>query len=126
MDVAEGEDPPDPNETRMVTSDGIISGETMVQDFIRPDVIQSNKTGVLVALPQEHGHTIYRRTSKLTALGFEPIMNMIELVEEQEALLERVAKNTPRRRKQTLSVTGVDFNYGYYSFGNDNFGVFDV
>ena len=51
---------------------------------------------------------------------------MIELVKERELLLERVANNTPRRRKQTLSVPGVDFNYGYGSFGTDNLGVFDV
>ena len=126
MDVAEEEEPPAPNETLMVTADGIFAGETLVQDFISPAVLQANETGVLVALPREHGHTIYRRTRKVTALGFEPIMNMIELVEEREALLERVAKNPPRRRKQTLSVPGVDFNYGYGSFGTDNLGVFDV
>ena len=127
MDVdEEEEEPPAPNETVMVAEEGIFAGETMVQTFVSPAVLQANETGVLVALPRGTSYRgqRFRRTRKVTALGFEPIMNLMELAEERDALLEMVAKKPPRMRRQTLSVPGIDFQYGYGDFGIGNVGVY--
>uniref|UniRef100_A0A6U6DSM2 Uncharacterized protein n=1 Tax=Odontella aurita TaxID=265563 RepID=A0A6U6DSM2_9STRA len=126
VDVEEEEEPPAPRDTLLVAADGILAGDTMRQNYVSPAVLQANETGVLVALPRDHGHVRYVRTRKVTALGFDPIMSLLELDIERETLLEEVAKNPPRRRKRTLSVPGVDFNYGYGDFGIGNAGVFDA
>jgi hypothetical protein len=52
-------------------------------------------------------------------------MNIIEMDHELEVLLDYVAKHPPRRRTQTLSVPGIDFNYGFGDFGAGNTGVYD-
>jgi len=118
VDVADEIEPPPPNETLM--SEVILAGEKLRQDFVSPAVLQANEAGALVRLPGREGK--YVRTRRVTALGFEPIMNLIELNEERDALLDWVAKNPPRQRKRTLSVPGITYNLGH--FGTNNSGVF--
>ena len=127
IDVADEEEPPAPNETALTLQHMVTTGETLQQPFVSPAVLQANETGALVMLPRRgpDGRRRYRRTRQLTALGFEPIMNIIEMDHELEVLLEYVAKHPPRRRTQTLSVPGIDFNYGFGDFGAGNTGVYD-
>lgn len=127
IDVADEEEPPPPSETALTLQHVVTTGETLSQPFVSPAVLQANETGALVMLPNRgaDGRRRYRRTRRLTALGFEPIMNIIEMDHELEVLLEYVAKHPPRRRTQTLSVPGIDFNYGFGDFGAGNTGVYD-
>ena len=116
-------EPPAPNETIM--SEVILAGETLGQNFVSPAVLQANEAGALIRIPGREGQRPrYARTRRVTALGFEPIMNLIELHNERDALLDWVAKNPPRRRKRTLSVPGITTNIG--SFGNNNSGIYDA
>lgn len=121
----EGEiEPPQPYETAMTLSNMILTGESLVQNYVSPAVLQANETGALVVTRDRQGHQRYVRTRKVTALGFEPMMNVIEMERERELLLEWVGKHPPRRRHRTLSVPGIDFNYA--SIGTGNAGVYGM
>jgi hypothetical protein len=126
VDVLDEEEPPAPYETSLTLNHIITTGESLQQPFVSPAVLQANETGALVMLPSRgaDGRRRYRRTRRLTALGFEPMMNVIEMDNEREVLLDWVGKHPPRRRTQTLSVPGIDFNYGFGDFGVDNSGVY--
>lgn len=39
-------------------------------------------------------------------------MDIVRMEEERDILLDWVSANKPRRRHRTLSVPGIDFNYG--------------
>ncbi len=119
IDVANEVEPPQPHET--LIADVILAGETYRQNFVSPAVLQANETGALVQV-REAGRTKYVRTRKVTALGFEPIMDMMELQDEREKLLQWVEKNPPRQRKRTLSVPGITIPG--QNFGNNNSGVY--
>merc|ERR1712232_1103782 len=108
IDVGDEEEPPAPNETMI--SELIPTGDSMKQRFVSPAVLQANETGALVRV----GRGRYVRTRKLTALGFEPIMNWLEMSREREILLDYVARSPPKQRTRTLSVPGIDidFNFG--------------
>lgn len=116
-------EPPAPYETSMTASNLIAAGETLVQPFISPAILQANETGALVLSRNSEGYQVYRRTRQVTALGFEPILSDMQLVDEREVLLDWVGKNPPRRRHRTLSVPGIDFNYGA-GLGTGNAGVY--
>jgi hypothetical protein len=109
----EGEvEPPGPGETSISLTNAIAAGDTMFQSFVSPAVLQANETGALYLARSATGEHVYVRTRKVTALGFEPIMDAISLDREREFLLDHVSMNPPRRRTRTLSVPGVDFSYG--------------
>eukprot|EP00557_Chaetoceros_sp_GSL56_P012176 CAMPEP_0176484188 /NCGR_PEP_ID=MMETSP0200_2-20121128/4321_1 /TAXON_ID=947934 /ORGANISM="Chaetoceros sp., Strain GSL56" /LENGTH=1370 /DNA_ID=CAMNT_0017880645 /DNA_START=72 /DNA_END=4187 /DNA_ORIENTATION=- len=116
----EGEnEPPAPNETLM--SEVVRVGETWRQNYVSPVVLQANEAGALVQV-RKNGRTKYVRTRRVTALGFEPIMDMIDFTNEREALLEWVERNPPRTRKRTMSVPGFGLNLG--DFGSHNRGIY--
>lgn len=122
----EGEiEPPAPYETSMTLSNMILSGDTMIQPFVSPAVLQANETGALVLTRTQDGRQRYVRTRKVTALGFEPMMDFITMEREREILLDYVGKHPPRRRNRTLSVPGIDFSYGA-NLGTDNSGVYGM
>jgi len=121
IDVSDEIEPPAPKETMM--SEIVLAGETLRQKYVSPAVLQANEAGALVRLPDQYGRSRYVRTRKVTALGFEPIMTILELDEEREKLLDWVAKNPAKTRHRTLSVPGIDFNYGYGDLRGS--GVFD-
>lgn len=112
-------EPPAPNETLM--SEVVRVGETWRQNYVSPVVLQANEAGALVQV-RKNGRTKYVRTRRVTALGFEPIMDMIDFTNEREALLEWVEKNPPRTRKRTMSVPGFGINLG--DFGSHNRGIY--
>jgi len=125
VDVADEEEPPQPYETSLSRTDVVTAGETLRQPFVSPAVLQANETGALVMLPRgPDGNHRFKRTRRLKALGFEPTMDWSEMAQEREILMEWVGRHPPRRRKRTLSVPGVDFNYGYGDFGFGNTGVY--
>ena len=103
----------------------VSTGDTVVQPFISPAILQANETGTLVLTRDAAGKKKYERTRKVTALGFEPIMGFIEMERERELLLDWVGKHAPRRRHRTLSVPGIDFRYGA-GFGTGNTGVYGL
>ena len=125
IDVIGEEEPPAPFETSLTQQHVITTAETLRQPFVSPAVLQANETGQLVMLPRgSDGRNRYIRTRRLPALGFEPTMDWTELNRERDVLLDWVGKHPPRRRTQTLSVPGIDFNYGYGDFGSGNTGVY--
>ena len=125
IDVADEDEPPPPFDTTLNRTDALTAGDTFQQDFVSPAVLQANETGALVSLPRgADGRHRYVRTRRVTALGFEPILNQFEMEQEKEILLDWVGRHPPCRRKRTLSVPGVDFSYGYGSFGVNNEGVY--
>lgn len=123
VDTEDEVEPPAPYETAMTLTNMISTGETLVQSYVSPAVLQANETGALVMRRDALGNQRYVRTRKVTALGFEPMMGVIEMERERELLLEWVGKNPPRRRHRTLSVPGIDFDYGS-RIGTGNVGVF--
>lgn len=127
IDTAGEMEPPAPYETAMTSSNLITTGESLVQPFISPAILQANETGALVVSRDQYGAQVYRRTRMVTALGFEPIMNQLQMDVERELLLDWVGKNPPRRRHRTLSVPGIDFTYGATgAFGAGNAGVYGM
>lgn len=116
-------EPPEPYETAMSLSNAVQSGDTLVQSFISPVILQANETGQLVLTRDAQGKQKFVRTRKVTALGFEPIMDVIRMEEEREILLDWVARHQPRRRNRTLSVPGIDFNYGTIGPGTGVYGM---
>eukprot|EP00554_Chaetoceros_debilis_P011471 CAMPEP_0194106304 /NCGR_PEP_ID=MMETSP0150-20130528/6354_1 /TAXON_ID=122233 /ORGANISM="Chaetoceros debilis, Strain MM31A-1" /LENGTH=1671 /DNA_ID=CAMNT_0038794413 /DNA_START=184 /DNA_END=5196 /DNA_ORIENTATION=+ len=119
VDIEDEIEPPQPHET--LISEVILAGETYRQNFVSPAVLQANETGALIQI-RERGKSKYVRTRRVTALGFEPIMNIMELQNEREKLLEWVEKNPPRQRKRTLSVPGITIPGS--DFGSNNVGVY--
>ncbi|GKY98530.1 hypothetical protein MPSEU_000810000 [Mayamaea pseudoterrestris] len=107
-------EPPAPHETTMTLSNLINTGDTLIQPFVSPAILQANETGQLIFARDIAGRVVYRRTLGMAALGFEPIMTESELLMERELLADFVGKNPPRRRNRTLSVPGIDFSYGTY------------
>jgi hypothetical protein len=119
----EGEiEPPAPYETAMTLTNMVSAGETLVQPYVSPAILQANETGALVLVRDARGSR-YVRTRQVTAIGFEPILNVIQMETERDLLLEWVGKNPPRRRNRTISVPGIDFNYGS-TFGTGHSGVY--
>ena len=126
-DLSNEEEPPAPYETLLSQQHMVTAGDTLTQPFVSPAILQANETGALILSRSARDGTLrYVRTRRIRALGFEPTMNWSEMQEEEEVLLEWVGKHPPRRRHRTLSVPGVDFNYGSSqpSFGTGNTGVY--
>jgi hypothetical protein len=127
LDVTGEDEPPAPHETILALRDMVTAGETMRQPFVSPAILQANETGALVLTTSGDpgGHLRYVRTRRLTALGFEPMMDWIKMEEERTVLLDWAAKHPPRQRSRTLSVPGLDFQYGVGAeFGTGNKGVY--
>ena len=128
-DLSNEEEPPAPYETILSRQQMVTAGDTLTQSFVSPAILQANETGALILSRNAMDGTLrYVRTRRIRALGFEPTMNWSEIQEEEEKLLEWVGKHPPRRRHRTLSVPGIDFNYGSSqpAFGTGNVGVYGL
>jgi hypothetical protein len=125
IDVDDDDEPPAPYETTMTLQNVIATGESLVQPFVSPAVLQANETGalVLVRRTQNDAGQKFVRTRKVAALGFEPIMTWSEMELERGLLLDWIGKHPPRHRSKTLSVPGIDFSYGP-DFGVGHAGVY--
>jgi hypothetical protein len=112
-DLSDEEEPPAPGDTLLSQQHIATAGDHLTQPFVSPAILQANETGALIlSRSARDGSLRYVRTRRLLALGFEPTMNWSEIQEEREVLLEWVGNHPPRRRHRTLSVPGIDFNYG--------------
>jgi len=121
------EEPPAPYETTMTLQNMIATGESLVQPFVSPAVLQANETGALVMVRRgrDGARNRFVRTRKFASLGFEPIMTWSEMEHERELLLEYVGKNPPRQRDRNQSVPGIDFSSGP-DIGVGNTGIYGV
>ena len=128
-DLSNEEEPPAPYETLLSQQHMVTAGDSLSQPFVSPAILQANETGALILSRSTRDGTLrYVRTRRIRALGFEPTMNWSEMLEEEDVLLDYVGKHPPRRRHRTLSVPGIDFNYGssQTEFGTNNTGVYST
>ena len=126
-DLSDEEEPPAPYETLLYQQRMVTAGDSLAQTFVSPAILQANETGALILSRSAADGTLrYVRTRRVRALGFEPTMNWSEMQEEEDVLLDYVGKHPPKRRHRTLSVPGIDFNYGSSepAFGTNNTGVY--
>ena len=81
--------------------------ELLEQPFVSPAVLQANEAGTLVRVRRGTAQYLisgpFRRTRRISALGFDPTMDDDELRRERAELLDWVAKNAPRSRHRTMS-----------------------
>ncbi|KAL3779983.1 hypothetical protein HJC23_007082 [Cyclotella cryptica] len=86
VDPSNEVEPPPPNETTMMES--VTYGESLIQHYMSPPILQANETGVLLlAYDNEDDKFFFVRSRKvLPALGFEPMMRMREFTRERDAL----------------------------------------
>ena len=100
IDVEDDEMPPEPEETiiTQLLQRGD-AGDEMKQDFVSAAVIQANESGALVRVLQD-GRMKYVRSRRMPSMGFDPIMNVSELMSERDRLLQHVtyAANPSRDR----------------------------
>lgn len=111
LDVQDEIEPPEPYETSMSLTNMISAGETLIQPFVSPAILQANETGILYLSYDDQGSLRYKRTRRFPSLGFEHKMNPTEFDREREYLQAWARKNPPRRRSRSLSVPGIDFTY---------------
>lgn len=98
VDVEDEEEPPARNETQIPI--GQVGDQW--DDFVSVAVLQANETGALVSVV-ENGQKKLKRTRRVTALGFEPIMSELDFENERDRLLEWAARNPARERNRTVS-----------------------
>jgi len=78
-------EPPAPNETSMFET--VTWGESLIQPYVSPTILQSNETGVLVMTHDyENNWDSLVRTKNVPAVGFEPMMRTRTFNREREAL----------------------------------------
>jgi hypothetical protein len=105
IDVEDDEMPPAPNETILtqLLQKGL-AGDEMKQNYVSAAVLQANESGALVRVLQD-GKMKYVRSRRMPSMGFDPIMNMSQLMSERERLLQHVtyAAHPSRDRGGILS-----------------------
>jgi hypothetical protein len=65
------------------------AGDSMRQHFVSAAVLQANESGALVRVLQD-GKMKYVRSRRMPSMGFDPIMNVSELISERDRLLQHV------------------------------------
>ena len=91
LDVEDDEMPPEPEKT--IVSQLLRrgdAGDSMNQSFVSAAVLQANESGALVRVLRD-GEMKYVRSRRMPSMGFDPIMNVSELVSERDQLLQRIA-----------------------------------
>ena len=104
--TVEGEtEPPAPSDTLMSI---LIPTDFCDGPFVSSAVLQANEAGALMRVRRGtedyRRHGPYVRTRQVTALGFDPTLDDVELRNERAALLDWVSRNAPRTRHRTLSI----------------------
>jgi len=73
VDTRDEVEPPAPNETSIC--DWVTYGESLIQPYISPTILQANETGILImAYDYQNSWCDLVRTRRIPAFGFEPIM----------------------------------------------------
>lgn len=89
VNASEEIEPPAPNETSMFET--VTYGESLIQPYVSPTILQSNEAGVLVMTHDyENNWGTLVRTKKVPAVGFEPMMRKRAFKQEREALKQLV------------------------------------
>ena len=103
IDVEDDEIPPEPEKTMIshLLQQGE-GGDLMRQQFVSAAVLQANEAGALVRVLRD-GEMKYVRSRRMPSMGFDPILNVSELLSERDRLLQRVAYIPPRDRTGTIS-----------------------
>ena len=65
------------------------AGDSMRQHFVSAAVLQANESGALVRVLQD-GKMKYVRSRRMQSMGFDPMMNVAELISERDRLLQHV------------------------------------
>ena len=75
-------------------------------------VLQANESGALVRVLQD-GRMKYVRSRRMPSMGFDPILNMSQLMTERERLLQHVtyAANPFRQRLSSFNDADVDLSF---------------
>lgn len=86
IDPSNENEPPAPEETTMLES--VTYGESLIQFYTSPPILQANETGVLLMAYSNENDTYYHIRSRkmIPALGFEPMMRMREFTRERDAV----------------------------------------
>jgi hypothetical protein len=69
IDTSEEDEPPAPNETAMTSSNLVSAGETLLQPFVSPAILQANETGALMMSRNAQGGRVYRRTRRVRPIS---------------------------------------------------------
>ena len=90
IDVEDDEMPPEPEET-IVTRllQGGNAGDELNQNYVSAAILQANESGALVRVLQD-GRMKYVRSRRMPSMGFDPILNVSELMSERDRLLQHV------------------------------------
>lgn len=82
INVDDDEMPPEPDKTfvTQLLQKGE-AGDSMKQNFVSAAVLQANESGALVRVLQD-GKMKYVRSRRMPSMGFDPIMNVSELMSE--------------------------------------------
>ena len=69
------EEPPPPSETSISISNDVTYGESLIQPYISPTILQANETGTLIlTYDYQNSWPDIVRTRKTSAFGFEPAL----------------------------------------------------
>lgn len=111
LDVDNDEMPPEPEKT--IVTQLLQQGEandTMNQHFVSAAVLQANESGALVRVLQD-GRMKYVRSRRMPSMGFDPILNVSELMSERERLLQNVKDKAVVTGRDRGGLMSFDANY---------------
>jgi len=85
VDTRDELEPPAPNETSICNN--VTYGESLIQPYVSPTILQANETGILV-MTYDYQNDWYDlvRTRRIPAFGFEPMMGKRVFHRERNAL----------------------------------------
>ena len=85
IDTRDELEPPAPNETSIC--DSVTYGESLIQPYISPTILQANETGILITTyDYQNNWWDLVRTRRIPAFGFEPMMGKRLFNRERNAL----------------------------------------
>ena len=86
IDTVDEVEPPSPQDTSI--SDLVTYGESLIQSYVSPTILQANETGTLImAYDYQNGWCDLVRTRRIPAFGFEPMMGK-QLFQEERNILK--------------------------------------
>jgi len=85
VDTRDEVEPPPPDETSVC--DWVTYGESLIQPYISPTILQANESGILIMVyDYQNGWNDLVRTRRIPAFGFEPMMGRRMFNRERNAL----------------------------------------
>ena len=80
------------------------------QNFVSAAVLQANESGALVRVLQD-GRMKYVRSRRMPSMGFDPLLNVSELMSERERLLQNVKYKAVVTGRDRGGLMSFDANY---------------